>query len=229
MVNIQNELYVSFIFNVKPLEREIYLFKYDPIADEWTQRVSLNEGALNRVCSSYGCTVFNRMLYVVGGCDRFSHSCADVQRYNPISNEWTNVPTMLTSRRRPAVVTLGNYIYAIGGWNDEGERSGNGKYTETVERYDVLNKKWEFVASMKYERRFPEAVVFDKKIYVFGGFNNYGENNYVKIVECFDEETNEWKEVARMNEEVDCRNEIVSKVIVSYQPCVPDICENFLF
>ena len=56
-----------------------------------------------------------------------------------------------------------------------------------------------------------------------GGFNNYGENNYVKIVECFDEETNEWKEVARMNEE------FVDQVIVSYQPCVPDICENFPF
>ena len=60
-----------------------------------------------------------------------------------------------------AVVTLGNYIYAIGGENDK-------EKLKTVERYDVLNDKWEFVASMKYERYSPKVVVFNKKIYVFG-------------------------------------------------------------
>ena len=60
-----------------------------------------------------------------------------------------------------AVVTLGNYIYAIGGENDK-------TLVKTVERYDVLNDKWEFVASMMRERFWSKAVVFDKKIYVFG-------------------------------------------------------------
>ena len=64
-----------------------------------------------------------------------------------------------------AVVTFGNYIYAIGGLNFEGVRNSTLK---TVERYDVLNDKWEFVASMKYRKINPEAVVFNKKIYVFG-------------------------------------------------------------
>jgi len=91
----------------------------------------------------------------------------------------------------------------------------------TVERYDVLNDKWEFVASMKYKREFPEAVVFNKKIYVFGGYQSY-KNDFVKIVECYDEETNEWKEVARTDEDI-------KQVIVSYQPCVPDICKNIPF
>ena len=60
-----------------------------------------------------------------------------------------------------AVVTLGNYIYAIGGYN-------NKENLKTVERYDVLNDKWEFVASMQTKRRWPTAVVFNKKIYVCG-------------------------------------------------------------
>ena len=68
---------------------------------------------------------------------------------------------IINSKIIKAVVTLGNYIYAIGGLL-------NNEYLKTVERYDVLNDKWEFVASMKYEREFPEAVVFNKKIYVFG-------------------------------------------------------------
>jgi len=54
---------------------------------------------------------------------------------------------------------------------------------------------------------------------VSGGFD---ENDYVRIVECYDEETNEWKEVARTDEDID-------QVIVSYQPCVSDIYKNFPF
>jgi len=130
---------------------------------------------------------------------------------------------MLTPRSETAVVTLGNYIYAIGGWSGEGT-------LKTVERYDFLNNKWEFVASMKYERYSSKAVVFNKKIYVFGGYNTSCEDRgrddlgLVKIVEieCYDEETNEWKEVARTDE-------YIKQVIVSYQPCVPDICENIPF
>ena len=53
---------------------------------------------------------------------------------------------------------------------------------------------------------------------VSGGY----KYDFVKIVECYDEETNEWKEVAR-TKECPCQ------VIVSYQPCVPKICENFPF
>ena len=133
---------------------------------------------------------------------------------------------------------------------------------KTVERYNVLNDKWEFVASMKYERDFPKAVVFDKKIYVLGknflifeifnqnfydvcnnlhncdvsllivsgGYDRNGFNSdFVEIVECYVEETNEWKEVARTDEEFDRTIANLRQVIVSYQPCVPDICENFPF
>ena len=68
---------------------------------------------------------------------------------------------IINSKIIKAVVTLGNYIYAIGGLL-------NNEYLKTVERYDVLNDKWEFVASMKYKRDWPKAVVYDKKIYVIG-------------------------------------------------------------
>jgi len=201
MVNIQNELYY-----VEGSGKR-RLMKYDPIADEWTQRASLNKNHFN-----FGCTVFNRMLYVVGGGIFWARVLKYVYKYDPISNQWTSVTPMLTRRSKPAVVTLGNYIYAIGGSNRKGNLC-------TVERYDVLNDKWEFVASMKYKREFPQAVVFNKKIYVFGGYDGYQCN---KVVECYDEETNKWKEVARSQVYSD-------QPIVSYEPCVPDICKNFPF
>lgn len=60
-----------------------------------------------------------------------------------------------------AVVTLGKYIYAIGGWNDE-------ENLTSVERYDVLNDNWEFVASIRNRASYKKAVVFNNKIYIFG-------------------------------------------------------------
>ena len=62
---------------------------------------------------------------------------------------------------------------------------------------------------------------------VSGGLDD--DNGFVEIVECYDEESNEWKEVARMNDEYGETDEDISQVIVSYQPCVPDISENFPF
>jgi len=93
------------------------LMKYDPIADEWTEIASLNKN-----CRFFGCTVFNRMLYLVGGCVEidFHHELSialskylknkkngfllgHVDRYDPINNQWTSVTPMLTRRLVPGV------------------------------------------------------------------------------------------------------------------------------
>ena len=55
---------------------------------------------------------------------------------------------------------------------------------------------------------------------VSGGEN---QNGFVKSIECYDQKSNKWKEVAKTNEK------FVRQVIVSYQPCVPDTCEHFPF
>ena len=91
------------IFSTKTsfVQNNYVITRYDPIADEWTQRASLNKN-----CGGFGCTVFNRMLYVVGGCVDFLHpqvSSSSVDRYDPLSNQWTSVTPMLTSRRGPGI------------------------------------------------------------------------------------------------------------------------------
>ena len=88
------------IFSTKTsfVQNNYVITRYDPIADEWTERASLN-----KYRGSFGCTVFNRMLYVVGGCRDFSHLVANVDKYDPLSNQWTSVTPMLTRRRRPGI------------------------------------------------------------------------------------------------------------------------------
>jgi len=99
MVSLRSELYVIEGGGEKDENKgENRLMKYDPIADEWTQRASLNK---NR--RGLRCTVFNRMLYVVGGDGDFSHPVAYVDRYDPLNNQWTSLKPMMKYRRRPGV------------------------------------------------------------------------------------------------------------------------------
>ena len=88
------------IFSTKTsfVQNYYVITRYDPIADEWTQRASLNK---NRV--AFGCTVFNRMLYVVGGGGVFGPAYNYVYKYDPISNQWTSVAPMLTPRCKPGI------------------------------------------------------------------------------------------------------------------------------
>ena len=64
----------------------------------------------------------------------------------------------------------------------------------------------------------------DVSLLIVSGSCDECDECYDEIVECYDEETNEWKDVAR-TQGYDERG----KVMVSYQPCVPDICKNFPF
>ena len=90
------------IFSTKTsfVQNYYVITRYDPIADEWTQRASLNKSRFD-----FGCTVFNRMLYVVGGGSLCSltYNYNYVYKYDPISNQWTSVTPMLTPRSKPGI------------------------------------------------------------------------------------------------------------------------------
>ncbi len=66
-------------------------------------------------------------------------------------------------------------IYAIGGFGGK-----NNICLKTVERYDTLNGKWEYVASLNTPRRALCAVTLPDGIYAIGGFDG---NNYLCSVE----------------------------------------------
>lgn len=58
-------------------------------------------------------------------------------------------------------------------------------------RWDPLNNKWEYVASMHCGRFGHKAVDFHGKIYVFGGTDK--NFKYLKSFEVYDPNENTWK------------------------------------
>lgn len=63
----------------------IYLFRYDPATDTWTQVACLNVG-----CDSAGVSLLGDRLFCVGGYDGQTYLDL-VHAYDPQTNEWTQV------------------------------------------------------------------------------------------------------------------------------------------
>ena len=80
-----------------------------------------------------------------------------------------------------AVTECEGRIYAIGGFD--------GKYMNSVERYDPERDVWEPVASMKVERSSAAAVCCEGKIYVMGGWNGIA----CRTIECYDPAHDSWQ------------------------------------
>ncbi|VDP87575.1 unnamed protein product [Echinostoma caproni] len=64
----------------------------------------------------------------------------------------------------PSVVTVGQYIYAVGGYDSCSQ-------LRTVERYDPERNVWEYRASMLHPRSALSAAVLDNEIWVFDGID----------------------------------------------------------
>ena len=83
--------------------------------------------------SSVGVAILNGHLYAVGGYDGVARQCLNsVERYDPVSDEWTLVEPMNQRRSGAAVAVLENYLYAIGGHDGPDIRKSVERYTLTT-------------------------------------------------------------------------------------------------
>ena len=108
-----------------------------------------------------GVAVLGGKLYAVGGSNG-DGDLSTVERFNPEAGltsasgvsggAWEPVAPMHSKRGYLGVAVLGGKLYAVGGYN------GNGDYLASVERFDPLagggTGAWEEVAGMKSERGF---------------------------------------------------------------------------
>ena len=84
------------------------------------------------------CLAGDGAVYVVGGygarVENEHYSCLrSVERFK--AGKWEEVSSMNEGRRAHAVVSLGDYIYAIGGYNGK-------DHICSIERYSIQNGIW---------------------------------------------------------------------------------------
>ena len=109
--------------------------------------------------SEHGVAVLDGKLYAVGGFGD-DGGLSSVEQYDPATNAWEAVASMVTPRENHAVAVLDGKLYAVGGYN--------GGYLTSVERYDPATDAWEAVAPMATARyNLNHAVAaLDGKLYV---------------------------------------------------------------
>jgi kelch-like protein 20 len=90
---------------------------------------------------------------------------------------------MLTRRKHLGCAVYKNYIYCVGGRDDQSELS-------SVERYDPKTNNWQPVVSMKSRRSGVGLAVVNGQLMAIGGFDG---STYLKTIEIYDPETNIWK------------------------------------
>ena len=125
-------------------------------------------------------------LFIVGGFNDRNY-LSSVERLRSLDGEWESVAPMLKPRYGLGAVSLNGYVYAIGG------RSAQplcGSTENTVERFDLSLNEWSYVCEMKYSRSYLSACVFQGKIFVIGGIDNFGK--VIKEIEVYDPKKDEW-------------------------------------
>jgi N-acetylneuraminic acid mutarotase len=132
-------------------------------------------------------------VYYVGGHDSIPEKKVDC--FDDTMDQWTTVAFMHTPRTYLSVAILNKKLYIIGGWNNQ-----DGIALTRVEYYDPTLNQCVTVSPMTTARFGHSIGVLKGKIYAMGGSMGGSDgHNTLCSVECYDEVTNQWTQVASMN------------------------------
>ncbi|KAJ4909940.1 F-box/kelch-repeat protein [Raphanus sativus] len=98
--------------------------------------------------------------------------------------------------RWSGLVTLGSYIYNIGGPINDGDE----EHSSSVLIFDSSSNTWREGPSMLVKRRYPGASVLDGKIYVAGGCKDCSSSS--EWMEVFDPKKQNWELVSGPGAEI---------------------------
>jgi N-acetylneuraminic acid mutarotase len=155
-----------------------------PSENRWLQRARL-PGARDHMMT----TAHNGRVFVFGGndstceCDPAPETWGyNAWSYDPATDSWTTLASMPEMRTAGAAVSLGDYIYIVGGW-------GIGTTYATL-RYDPATNSWATLAPLNQQREHTNAVAYGGRIYALAG--RWEEDGDLKSVEIYDPATDTW-------------------------------------
>jgi N-acetylneuraminic acid mutarotase len=182
-------------------------WEYDPATDEWKELAPM---PTKRGAASAG--VANGKIYVTGGANslpgvtengihpaRPHNVVPTVEEYDPATNTWRTVRSLLLARNHHAAVGVGDNIYVIGGRVGAAFISGTSNNVDLVEMYDPATDLWMPRTRMPTARSAIGAGVYNNNILVAGG---EGQDQRMlgafKAVEAYDPALNRWQVLPSM-------------------------------
>ena len=140
--------------------------------------------------------VLDGQIYLVGGRDDLAPiiprpQIADVDRYDPATDQWTAVEPLPLAVSEPIVAAVGGKLYAIGGETE------NLMLAAAVQEFDPLTGHWTTRAPMPEGRWGAAVAVIDDKIYIAGG---RGAGVTYDSLAIYDPVTNTWSSGSPMTD-----------------------------
>lgn len=167
---------------------------FDPQANRWSECQAMPTLRSGTVAATVG-----DKIYVMGGGFRQEDGnfrfLTAVEIYHPDSDSWETGPDLLMPHDYPAVATLDNAIYVLGGHHPDATQGGpkTDPGFDFCERLDLEADRWEQIAPLPTPRFALSAVTHGNQILAMGGvaFRPEGFNNFT-VIEAYDAKADQW-------------------------------------
>ncbi|XP_055312333.1 kelch-like protein 17 [Sitodiplosis mosellana] len=127
-------------------------------------------------------------MFAVGGGSLFAiHN--ECECYNPRTNAWMPIASMLWRRSRSGVTSLRKMLYVVGGFDGVTDLS-------TAEVYNPMTNAWQYITPMGTKRSCLGICSFDGLIYVGGGYDGA---SFLSSFERYDTLTGVWSSCPTMS------------------------------
>jgi len=148
---------------------------YDPATNSWA---STPPAAMSVPRHSLGAAWLNGRIVTAGGDDglttNFIGSRA-VESYDPATNTWEPLPSLLALRAGMGLAAAGGKLYAVGGYSQNTSPVAvfPPSYPAPVEVYDPATGGWTVGPSLQIPRSYAGVALseWNGGIYIVGGFN----------------------------------------------------------
>jgi N-acetylneuraminic acid mutarotase len=145
-----------------------------------------------------GVTALDGIIYVAGGVTGSASWVArpDIFAYDPRTDQWRTVGTLIRPVRAPALAAVGNRVYVVGGYLDNPWEP-----VADLQIFDPATGSVEAGPAMPTARGGAAAVGLDGKLHVIGGvvaFGNDPMGSESNTHEVFDPSTGTWSSRAAM-------------------------------
>lgn len=141
--------------------------RYNPATDRWEWE-GLPALGIARTHPAAAVDQSGRIYAIGGQSGHAQESGTAVERYDPLSNQWTTLAPLPQIMMNPAAFAVGDEIYAVGGYT-------GGGYTNACYIYSPATNSWRAGPSMDQGVGIAKAAMSDSGlVYVIGGEHSAG-------------------------------------------------------
>ena len=127
---------------------------------------------------------FRNKFYISGGYS----TCKQFYEYDFDSNKFIKLPEMLAKHYYHTMIGNNNFIYSVSGFR-----------SKKIEKYDIMSETWTSLPDLSYERTYPNVLIYNNNIFVFGKINNFNEeqstDNIIEYFNIENENENKWNQI----------------------------------